>query len=602
MKARVSHPHEKPHHPHWPLETLLFLFVLVLGLGSVHEPSTWVSLKTGQAILETRALPKTDPFSYGASRVPWSTPSWAGDVALAKLDAAGGPRLVRFVKAVAVAAAFALLLPINHGNPMIAATLLATGACAAWAGFAETPLALGFLFYALFLRLLRPRRRFRWQDAAAGAGLTVLWANLAGAGALLGVWLVGLKVFKTSLRTATRERLGYWTMLAIVLIAFSWNPLGYGLLSHAFADAAPGATVWVTPMVSLYGAFLLAGLASCWFTLQQEFVTTIASATVLALSVVLPGLRPLAVLAACPVIALALGHALHPRQDTWPRVLRWCAVALLLGFVYRREITRTLAPTGGYGAPALAGAASFLSTNGVRGRMFNPPEIGEELIGLTGRPVFADARQGLYPDSFRRDADAWPSLFPELDAAYRFDYAVLPNRRATDDARTVAGTRGWRLAYADDHALVYLKATGADELLVPQTTFRVLTPDRLWPDAMDAALSRPASAAKALSELDRWTLQAPDSVQALLWKAYALHRLKMGDKAARLLELASERRALRWDPELQAQQAFVAEALGRTERARELYRRAERGARRLGRPALTAAVRDRLARLDAAGR
>ena len=46
-----AHPHEKPHHPHWPLETLLFAFVFALGWRSVHAPETWINLKTGAKIL-----------------------------------------------------------------------------------------------------------------------------------------------------------------------------------------------------------------------------------------------------------------------------------------------------------------------------------------------------------------------------------------------------------------------------------------------------------------------------------------------------------------------------------------------------------------------
>jgi len=48
MKNRAgAHPHETPHHPHWPLAVVLFAFVFFLGLFSVHESSTGVHIKTG---------------------------------------------------------------------------------------------------------------------------------------------------------------------------------------------------------------------------------------------------------------------------------------------------------------------------------------------------------------------------------------------------------------------------------------------------------------------------------------------------------------------------------------------------------------------------
>ncbi len=593
MKAPAAHPHEKPHHPHWPLAALLFAFVFALTQLSPHDPSTWIRIKLGAKILSEGALPRTEPFSYGAAGARWSTHSWLTDVVFAKLDALGGPGLLTALTSAAIAGAFALMLPINHGNPMIAATLLSLGACAAWTGFAETPLAFDFLFFALFVRLMRPRRRFRWTDAAAAVGLTALWANLHGASAPLALWLVGLKVFKTSLRTAARERVGYWVMMIACVIVFSWNPHGYGILEHAFADAASGVAAWRTPLTSLYGVFLIGGLVSCWITLQQEFVTTLAAATLLALSIVLPGLRPLAVLAACPVSALALGHAFKPRDDTWPRVLRWCAFAAVLLAAYVQAVTLPLARSGGYGAPALTGAVHFLNASGVRGRMFNEPETGAELIGLTDRPVFADRRQTLYPESFRRDVEDWARLFHSLDAVYRFDYAVVRNRRAEAPARVLDADPDWRLAYADDRALVYLKKSGVNAWLAPQSPFKRLTPNRLWPDSLDAALANPREAPQVLAELDRWRLAAPDCEQALLWKAYALDRLKLGAQAGRLLELVRERPALEWNPELQALEAYVLEAEGRGDEAGLLYRRAERGARRLGDRALAAAVAER---------
>ncbi|MBI2386451.1 MAG: hypothetical protein HYV14_10610 [Elusimicrobia bacterium] len=589
-----AHPHDKPHHPHWPLETLLFAFVFALGWRSVHAPETWIHLKTGAKILAEHALPRTDPFGYGASGGAWSTDSWLFDVVAARLDALGGVKAVVFLKSVAAAAAFALLLPVNHGSPLAAAALLALGACAGWAGLVETPAVFDLLYFALFVRLLRPRHRFRWWQGAAAAALTALWANTHGASALLGLWLVGLKVFKASLRTAARERLGYWATLAACVLTLAWNPLGWAVLGRTFADATAVAGGWPADWLSLYTLFAVAGLASSWYTLQQEFVTTVAATTVIALSFVLPGLRPLAVLAACPVIALALGHWLKPRSDTWPRVLRWAAFAGLLLAGYHHLVAEPLSRVRGYGAPALSGAAHYMQSNGVHGRMFNEPDTGAELIGLSDRPVFVDARPGVYPASFKREAAAWPRMFRQLDMVYRFDYAVMHNHRAGAPARVIDEDPNWVLGYADDRALVYLKKVGENALLAPREP-RLIAPNRMWPDGLDPLLADKRKAGKALEELDRWLVQAPDSVQALIWKAYALGRLGLTDKADRHLELARERPRLRRDPELKAAYAFALEARGRAPEARDAYRSAVESARALGAPAVEAEILPRLA-------
>ena len=592
-----EHPHEKPHHRHWPLETLLFAFVFMLGWRSVHAPETWIYLKTGAKILAERSLPRTDPFGYGSAGGAWTTDSWLFDASAAKLDSVGGVDAVVLVKSLAAAAAFTLLLPINHGSPLVAASLLALGACAGWTGLVETPAVLDLLFFALFIRLLRPRHRFRWWQGTAAAALTALWANTHGASALLALWLVGLKVFKTSLRTTARERLGYWATLGTCVLAIAWNPLGWSVLGRTFADATTVVGGWPADWLSLYTLFVVVGLASCWYTLQQEFVTTVAAAAVIALSFVLPGLRPLAILAACPVIALALGHWLKARADTWPRVLRWAVFAGFLLVGYQHFVSAPLAHARGYGSPALAGAAHYLKSNAVSGRMFNEPDAGAELIGLSERPVFVDMRSGVYPTAFKREAAAWPRLFGQLDMVYRFDYAVVLNRRAGSPARIIDESPAWTLAYADDRALVYLKKTGANTLLIPSQDGRLLSPNRMWPDDLDSLLADKRNAGKVLEELDRWLVQAPDSIQALIWKAYALGRLGLSDKADRHLELARERPRLSRDPELLAAYAFALEARGRLSEAKGSYHSALELAQRLDASRVEAEILPRLAAL-----
>jgi len=111
----------------------------------------------------------------------------------------------------------------------------------------------------------------------------------------------------------------------------------------------------------------------------------------------------------------------------------------------------------GYGRPALEGTVHFLKANGVTGRMFNEPETGDELLASSDRPVFVDSRADLYGASFMNDAERWPARFRQLAEAYRFDYAVIRNRGAASPARFLDEDPDWRLAYADDAALVYLR-------------------------------------------------------------------------------------------------------------------------------------------------
>src|SRR6185503_15949282 len=75
---------------------------------------------------------------------------------------------------------------------------------------------------------------------------------------------------------------------------------------------------------------------------------------------------------------------------------------------------------------------------------------------------------------------------------------------------------------------------------------------------------------------------APDSAQALLWKAYALDRRGLADQADRFIGLVAHRRSVARDPELSAMLGFVLDTRGKSSSARNWYHRAELIARRRG--------------------
>lgn len=591
---------EKPHHPHWPLSALVFAFVCALAAGGVHEPSTWLHIASGARIAAERALPAIDSFSYTVAGRPWTTDSWLVDLLFWIVDSRFGPQGLLALKAVVLAAGFSLLLPVNPASPVLGAALLSLGAAAAWRGFSETPAIFDFLMLALLFRLLRPRGAFRWRLVGAVAAVMLLWANLHGSAAALGLWFVALKAFKASLRAPSGERRGYAALFVAAALALAANPLGPGVVAHMFSEAGAAAGSWKLGPGWDWGyvLFALGGALGCWACLQQEFFLTIGTASLLGLSLIVEELRPLYCLAASPVIALALGHYVKPWKYGPAGLARWALFAAAVGALYWTAVAGPLPPSRGYGALKLDGAIHFIKANGVRGRMFNEIESGPALAAA-GLAVFVDTRARLYGPAFMRDAMAWPGAFASLAEVYAFDYAVVLNRRAGAPARSLDESPQWSLLYADDAALVYARRNGASGWLAERGG-AALRPNRLWPDALDEPLSRARSAPRVLDELDRWIVQAPDAAQPLIWKAYALDRLKLDQKAARFLSSAESRFEPRRDPELAAMLAFVYERRGEPARAERLYRRASLIARRRGERGLDAMIQARLVPLLAA--
>ncbi len=545
-------------------------------------------------MLARHAIPEADSFSHTASGQPWSTDSWLSDILFKELDRSGGLLALALLKCSVIAAAFALLLPLSPGSPLLAAGVLALGAVAAWPGMIEAPGFFDFLFLALLIRVLRPKRSFTWATVVQVGIVELLWSNLNGSSAFIGLGLVAVKVVKTSLRAGRGEGLRFVALIAAVLAGMALNPHGFSIIRHTFLNTAPVLRSHL-PWFNFYSVFVLAGAAATWICLQQEFFLSVSAAGLLVLSLVAPVQQPLYVLAACPLIALACGHFVHPPRDTLGRVAR---MALGFAVLFAWHWYTVYVPLGrlpGYGRPALGGAVNFLKANGVTGRMFNEPETGDELLALSDRPVFVDSRADLYGASFMNDAERWPARFRQLAEAYRFNYVVIRNRRAAYPARVLDEDPDWRLAYADDAALVYLRRSSPAGWLVAGASRRLVAPNQLWPEAMDALLVQPSRGAKVLAELDAWIVQSPESVEPLLWKAYALDRMHMSPKAERLLEVARDRIARRRDPELMAGLGSVLERRGLVQEAIRLYQGVALLSRRQGERGLEAAVSLRLA-------
>src|SRR5581483_7213241 len=112
--------------------------------------------------------------------------------------------------------------------------------------------------------------------------------------------------------------------------------------------------------LNLYALFAAAGLVACAVCLQQEFFLTVTAATLLVFSMLVPGLRPLYILAACPVLTLAVGHALAPKPMNALRLGRWAAVMAALFWLHWTQVYEPLGRWRGYGQASLDGALRFL--------------------------------------------------------------------------------------------------------------------------------------------------------------------------------------------------------------------------------------------------
>lgn len=211
-------------------------------------------IRTGEQILATHSLPRTDPFSSTMQGQPWFAWEWLYDILLGILHQACGLNGVVWLCALLVAAIFTLLLSqlLRRGTGLLlAVVLMLLAEAAATIHLYARPHIVSWLFSLLWFVALdrwgghEHEGLPRWMPWFFPASM-LLWVNLHG-GWLLGMALLGiytLAAFVESLRArkndalaairaAHRARAMAWAWAASAVATFV-NPFGWRLHAHIY--------------------------------------------------------------------------------------------------------------------------------------------------------------------------------------------------------------------------------------------------------------------------------------------------------------------------------------------------------------------------------
>ncbi|HET9050656.1 MAG TPA: hypothetical protein VFO60_03075, partial [Candidatus Dormibacteraeota bacterium] len=242
---------------------LLCAAALVLSLipatSAIRDPDFWWHLRTGQLIVDSRALIPTDPFTYTATGHHWVMHEWLTEVAFAGLYRVGGLGLVVAVLCVvtwagiiALAARAGLPLPAwrpltgsDRGGPRVSLVVLGLGmVLASIAGYPIWgPRAQMETFALTCVTLLVAERHLRLGGRAIWllVPLFLVWSNLhsgfiIGAGFLVLVAAVEVVGARLGLPgTAPAERtLALVRVIAACAVVVVLNPNGPGIYLYPF--------------------------------------------------------------------------------------------------------------------------------------------------------------------------------------------------------------------------------------------------------------------------------------------------------------------------------------------------------------------------------
>ena len=237
------------HSPWWALDArrllvaALFLALFAMSARETRDPDLWWHLATGRAIVETRAIPRHDPFSYTVPGRPWVTHEWLAQVGMYALYRLGGLPALLLATCAVVTLAFALVYLQCEARPHLAVFVVLLGALASAVAWGPRPQMLTMCLAALFTYLLdryrAGRRRVLWLYPA----LTTLWVNLH-SGFFLGLALIGFVLlgewaaywldWRTPETLSRRQMRDLALALGACVLAALLNPNGWRILAYPF--------------------------------------------------------------------------------------------------------------------------------------------------------------------------------------------------------------------------------------------------------------------------------------------------------------------------------------------------------------------------------
>lgn len=452
--------------------TLFYCLFLFQGYEKLFRDSDagW-HIRTGEAILATGQLPRTDPYSFTRPGQPWFAWEWGADIAAGAIHRAAGLGGVALFYGVVIAAGVWMWFRVHwamEGNFLVACAmspLLLTTCSIHWLA---RPHVIGWLFLlGAVLWAEKARGPFGWREGLGIAVFAAAWANLHAsfffAAVIFGIYAVGR--WKNA---PSRSRLGTFVWAAVVAaVAPLANPYGWRLYSHVFGyvtdsellsriaefqsfdfHAAGSGQIIAAVILGIAGGTLA-------FT-QGRFEHALLTALISVLALRSARALPLVALLLLPIANAAITPMLNRGFQAYSERLRaidarLCGMALAPVIVLAAFALLRLLPAGFPPDVFPVAAYSHIPADA---RLFAPDKFGGYLIYRSNgtRKVFFDGRSDFYGAEFLRRYSRMVQVRPgwrEYWDSFQFTHALMPG-----DFPLVPALEqiGWQEVYRDDTA------------------------------------------------------------------------------------------------------------------------------------------------------
>ncbi len=463
-----------------------YALLVLAGNHLLIDPDTMWHVTIGQWMLDHRAFPETDVYSFTARGQPWISMYWVSQVLYAKAYSMFGWSGPVVLAAAASAATFGLLAKLLSRHLSEGTTLVFVAAALALTAphLLARPHVLALPVMVAWVGGLIAAADRRDAPSFWLLPLIALWANLHG-GFVLGLMLVAPIALDAvvSADAASRKALalrwaafGLATLVAACCTPYGWNSMLEAKKVLTLGTALPLILEFRPTDFGSLGTFeicLLLGIGLALLRGIQLPPTRILlllgllhmalyqsrSTEILALLAPLVLAAPLAKQIGGTEVAVA--NAAPPMRGM---LFASVAVALLAGTVGYASVHRF--EPHAHGAP-VAAVVALKKLNFTR--VFNDYDFGGYLIA-NGVAPFIDGRTELYGEKFFVDHDSASglrepeNLFRLLDE-YKIEATLMRTQSAAN--KLLGHIDGWQKVYADDIATIYVRKPGVLHTVEP---------------------------------------------------------------------------------------------------------------------------------------
>jgi hypothetical protein len=471
---------------------VLVLCLFLMTLRPIADPDFWWHLRTGQLIIQTRAIPHMDPFSYTRIGAQWITHEWLSESLIYVLFRLGGYGLLIFTFSIIITEAFLLayLRCPPETRPYVAGFALLLGAVATAPTWGVRPQMISLFLTSLFLFLLdRYRRAGKTKFLIPLPVIMLVWVNLH-AGYFLGLALIGIYIlgglmdmlmagfFKLLPETVPTIRsivhlsitLGGCILVSLI------NPNGILIIIYPFQTLTSSSMQqfiqeWFSPdfhqVIWQPLAWLILALIGIGMLSKKTISITNILLTLIFGYAALISMRniPFFALAAIPVLAEQVGSLVKISTAAYaPSRLFKLMVPILLGAILLITCLRFIQTvqeqpkTEAQNFPKTA--VDWLLENKPAGNLFNSYNWGGYLIWRTypQARVYIDGRADVYGDAFIVNYlsiyNAKPGWEEKLNNQAVQTVLVESDAPLANDLRQ---SPAWHIAFTDKQSTIFVK-------------------------------------------------------------------------------------------------------------------------------------------------